>query len=341
MTIEVIIVNYRSEQVLRRCLSALREQTTEHRVQIVDNASGDGSPRRLYDAYPEINMLPLRRNVGFARAVNIAASRSTCDVIVTLNPDTVPTPTFIQEIAAPLQQRSELGSVAGTLLFESRPDVIASAGINVHRNGVAIDALLGAAHDPMAPSSPIFGASAGAAAYRRDAFLRAGGLAEPFFMYLEDVDLAWRLRLLGFQCVWNPAASVLHRYSSSAVEGSAFKRGLLARNRLWTLVRCLPNELWKRDWPRIVAFDGAALAYGVATLDRSAVLGRARSLVGLLPRLAERRRIQESRCVTLDQLERWIQAPISARRMLELRALTGRLAASDRTGSVIVDDHSS
>jgi GT2 family glycosyltransferase len=327
MKIDVVIVNYRSEEVLSRCLAALREQTISHSIQIIDNASDDGSPRRIYDEYPEVAMLPLRRNVGFARAVNIAAQRSQSDVLVTLNPDTVPTPAFIEEITAPFAIRPELGSVAGTLLFESHPDIIASAGIDVHRNGVAIDALLGEKHDSHAPLAPVFGASAGAAAFRRDAFIRVGGLAEPFFMYLEDVDLAWRMRMQGFSCVWNPAASVLHRYSSSAVEGSSFKRRLLARNRIWTLVRCLPDEILKRDWPHICAFDGAALAYGVATLDRASLIGRAHSVAGILPRLSERRRIQEARSVEVDAIDRWIQSPISARRLLELRRLTGRFAA--------------
>lgn len=326
MRINVIIVNYRSGDVIQRCLSALREQTMGHTVSVVDNASDDGSARAIHTAFPAVSILPLRYNVGFARAVNIAAGHSSSDVIVTLNPDTVPAPTFIEEIAKPFAETSGVASVAGTLVFETRPDVIASAGISVHRNGVAIDRLLGEHIDQDHPPTPVFGASAGAAAYRREAFLEAGGLAETFFMYLEDVDLAWRLRLLGHDCVWAPTATVRHRYSSSSGEGSDFKRRLLARNRIWTLIRCLPDEIWRRDWPKLLAFDAAAFGYAVAMLDGSAAAGRLAAVTGTLPRLAERRRIQRARTATVTDIDNWIEPALSPRRMRELRALTAELA---------------
>ncbi|CAN5554162.1 glycosyltransferase family 2 protein [soil metagenome] len=327
MSVEVIIVNYRSGDVLPACLSALREQSIPHQVMIVDNASGDDSARTIHRAFPEGSILPLRRNVGFARAVNIAASRSEAELIVTLNPDTVPKPNFLEHILAPFVDKPLLGSVAGTLVFASQPDTIASAGISVHRNGVAIDAMLGELHDSTVPPIPVFGASAGAAAYRRDPFLTSGGLAEPFFMYLEDVDLAWRLRLQGYESLWAPEAVVCHHYSLSAGEGSDFKRRLLARNRIWTLARCLPEEIWERDRMRIVAFDAAAFGYSMATLDRAATFGRLNALAGLLPRLAERRAIQSTRTASIDEIDRWIGPAMSPQSLLALRELTGTLAS--------------
>lgn len=327
MIVEVIIVNYRSGAVIDACLEALERQTTPHKVSIVDNASGDGSARNIHQKHPHASILPLRRNVGFARAVNIAAMRSQAEIVVTLNPDTVPDPHFIERVTAPFGADPAVGAVAGTLVFESRPDIIASAGISMHRNGVAIDAMLGERHDPATPPVPVFGPSAGAAAYRRDDFLKAGGLAEPFFMYLEDVDLAWRMRLLGIQSVWAPSAFVSHRYSSSAGEGSAFKRRLLARNRIWTIARCLPDELWWRDRVHILAFDAAAFGYSMATLDRAATSGRFSAMAGLLPRLAERRAIQRTRSATLDEIDRWIGPAMSPRRLRQLREMTARLAS--------------
>src|SRR5206468_12688963 len=109
---------------------------------------------------------------------------------------------------------------------------------------------------------PVFGASGGAAAYRLDVFREIGGFCEPFFLYLEDVDFAWRLRLHGWEAVWAPAARATHVYSASAGEGSPLKRRLQARNRIWTLARCLPSEMWVRDWRAILAFDVGAVGYG-------------------------------------------------------------------------------
>lgn len=328
MTVEVIIVSYNSGNVLPRCLDALRNQTMNHSLQIIDNASQDGSIIKMHRVYPEANILPLRRNTGFARAVNIAAKRSTADIIVTLNPDTVPGPTFIEEIVKPFAKHNKVASVAGTLLFESRPQIIASAGIVVHANGVAIDDHLGEPFDPDRSIMPVFGASGGAAAYRRDLFIATDGFAEPFFMYLEDVDLAWRLRLRGYESVWNPAASVLHSYSASAGEGSDFKRRLLARNRIWTLVRSLPDEAWTTNIARIAGFDTLAFSASVATLDWAAASGRATGVASILPRLIERKRIQQTRTADWSDLEPWIRPSISPFKLRTLRELTGKLASS-------------
>lgn len=328
MTVEVVIVSYNSGDVLPRCLDALQVQTAPHTVQIIDNASQDGSIVDIHRKYPDVGILPLRRNTGFARAVNIAASRSSADIIVTLNPDTVPSPTFIEEIARPIGTSDRIASVAGTLLFESKPEIVASAGVAMHANGVAIDDRLGERYNPGLPVVPVFGASGGAAAFRRNLFVESGGFAEPFFMYLEDVDLAWRLRLQGYESVWNPAASVLHSYSASAGEGSDFKRRLLARNRIWTLARSLPDEAWARHAANILAFDTLALGFSVATLDLAAASGRALGMAGLLPRLIERKRIQQTRTANWSELEPWIRPSISPFRLRELRHLTGQLASS-------------
>ncbi len=198
----------------------------------------------------------------------------------------------------------------------------------MHANGVAIDDRLGDRFDPTLPVVPVFGASGGAAAFRRNLFLETGGFAEPFFMYLEDVDLAWRLRLQGYESVWNPAATVLHNYSASAGEGSDFKRRLLARNRIWTLVRSLPDEAWARHACSILAFDTLAFGFSVATLDVAAASGRALGVAGLLPRLIERKRIQQTRTTDWPDLERWVRPSISPFRLRELRQLTGQLASS-------------
>ena len=329
-SVTVVVVNFNGGQLLLHCLASLQEQGSFFRVLVIDNASVDGSARRAYETYPEYDYLPLRRNVGFARAVNIAADRIESDVMVLLNPDTLAHPGFVEEIVRPLTLDSDLGAVAGTLVFEKSPDTIASGGIDVHRNGVAIDARLG---EPVLESGipePVFGASGGAAAYRRQVFLDVGGFPSVFFMYLEDVDLAWRLRLQGWKAVWTPKAVVEHTYSASAGEGSAFKNKLIARNRIWMLVRCVPNEFWRRDGFRYVAYDAGAFGYGLVKSDIASVRGRAEAMIRILPRLCERRDIQRSRQISSQSLEEWVKPALSPRRLIELRKLTTSLAGGDR-----------
>jgi GT2 family glycosyltransferase len=331
MRVAVAIVNFNGGEHIMACLAALARQTYPHRVLVVDNASVDGSPRAIHDAYPGAHILPLRRNVGFARAVNLAAERATADVLVTLNPDTIPDPAFIEEIVKPLMADDRLASVAGTLVFASAPSVVASAGVRIHRNGVALDDMLGEAYDAGAPPArAVFGPSAGAAAYRLEAFKAVGGLCEPFFLYLEDVDLAWRFRLMGWESVNANAALASHVYSASAVEGSPFKRRLQARNRIWSLARCLPTALWKRDRRQILAFDLRAAGFAVFHRDTASLRGRLDGLAAFPLRLRERRLVQSAATAPIEELDRWLLPSVTPRELLALRRLTGRLAGQER-----------
>lgn len=323
-----MIVNYNGGESLLKCLDALQRQTVKHDVIVVDNASSDGSARLAFEAFPASRIIPLRHNTGFARGFNIGATRvaAECHTVVALNPDTMPAPDFLERLLAPLDADSSVASVAGTLTFASAPDRIASAGIDVHRNGVAIDALLGTTLDPEASPAEVFGASGGAAAYRLSAFREVGGFCEPFFMYLEDVDLAWRLRLSGWKAVRAPGALATHEYSGAAGEGSAFKRRLLARNRIWTLARCLPAPVWKRDRRSIVLFDLLAIFHGLATMDVPTLRGRAEGVMALPVRSREGTCIRRMAAVPWEEIDRWIKPAISPRELLRLRSQTGKLA---------------
>ena len=204
----------------------------------------------------------------------------------------------------PFRHVEDLGAVAGTLVFDTAPLTIASAGIAIHRNGVAIDRLLGETVRSR-QIEPIFGASGGAVAYRRSAFLDAGGYPDHFFMYLEDVDLAFRLQLRGWSAVWQPAALARHAYSASAVEGSAFKRRLIARNRIWMLARCWPRSLASGTAIPVALHDLLSSGHGLVR-DRASLLGRAEALGRILPRLCERREIAPD-SGEIERIAAWIE----------------------------------
>ncbi|RIK40168.1 MAG: glycosyltransferase family 2 protein [Chloroflexi bacterium] len=327
----IVLVNYNTSEHVRTCLAALEAQTQRQAIVVVDNASTDGQIGLLHREFPQVRFIPLRRNVGFARAVNIVAHHkaTNTEVLVTLNPDTVPRPDFVEALLDPLSNPS-VSAVAGTLVFASDPDVIASAGVDVYRTGLALDARLG---QPLATSTlpaEVFGPSGGAAAYRLDAFRQVGGFCDAFFLYLEDVDLAWRLRLCGHHSIWTPDAVATHAYSAAAGEGSTLKRRLLARNRVWTIARCLPDVIWRRDRAAILAFDAKAVAWAAAHRDMALLRGRAEGIARLPPRLCERRAIQRAACVSPAELMRWIQPALADRELLALRDLTRRYAVQER-----------
>ena len=114
------------------------------------------------------------------------------------------------------------------MVFRSRPDVVASAGIEIFSNGLALDRALGKSLAFVSDRTPIFGASAGAAIYRREALDDVGPFPEAFFMYLEDVDLAWRLRLRGWESLlssWRDRRARLFRLVGGGITFQATSAG--------------------------------------------------------------------------------------------------------------------
>ena len=184
--------------------------------------------------------------------------------------------------------------VGSKLLMARRPDTIDSAGIALDRAGIAWDWRGGERDDPAeAERVEIFGPCGGAALYRRTLLRQLDGFDEDFFAYHEDVDLAWRARLLGWRCLLAPRARVLHVHSATLGEGSPRKRFLLARNKLWTLLKNYPaHEIDYALHAALAAgYDGAAMLYGMARGgDGAAARGRLAAL-RQLPRFWAKRRL--------------------------------------------------
>jgi GT2 family glycosyltransferase len=328
-TVSVVIVNWNGRRLLGACLDALLRQTRPaDEIVLVDNGSTDGSTAFVAARYPRVTILPLARNVGFAAGNNHGIARSRGALIATLNNDTVPAATWLEELCAPLEADPALGSAMSTMLFAGAPERIAAAGLRVCRNGLALDDLAGHRYTGRRTTPrPIFGPSAGAALYRRRMLNEIGAFDRDFFMYLEDVDLAWRARLRGWDSVHAPAATTLHLYSASSVQGSAFKRFHLARNRLWCLRKNLPAPLARRHAAAIAAYDAAAVAYALLTRDGAGLRGR---LAGIRDRAIARKRreIQRSRTASDEALERWLEPSPSPLEVLALRRRVDRLASA-------------
>ncbi|HLI51901.1 MAG TPA: glycosyltransferase family 2 protein [Thermomicrobiaceae bacterium] len=328
LTVSVIIVSYNGWRLLPRTLDALERQSRQaDEIVVVDNGSSDGTLANLRDHYPAVICLDAEANLGFAAGNNLGVARSSGEVLVLLNNDAVPEADFLAELVQPIEVDPTLGSTAATMVFSRDQSIVASAGIEVYRNGLALDRGLGWSICDLGRPAPVFGTSAGAAAYRRMAWEDAGGFAEPFWMYLEDVDLAWRLRLRGWETLQVPRAIAVHDYSASAVEGSALKRRLLARNRNWTIVRCWPAPLLARHAGSILAYDLMAAGYGAVARDWAVIGGRLEAIRSLGLRQRERAAIQRGAAVEPERLERWLLPSPPPGEVLRLRRLTGRLAS--------------
>ncbi len=307
-TVSVVIVSYNGRTLLEPCLRALFAGTRlPDEVIVVDNASTDGTIPWLAKTYPSVRVIAAAMNLGFASANNRGIVASTGDYLFTLNNDTEVAPEVVERLTTALDSGdARLGAAMSTMVFQHHPTVVASMGLEVLANGVVRDVGVGEASDPGVPSYPVFGPSAGAALYRRVALDDVGFFDPAFFMYLEDADLAWRLRLRRWETIVLPNARVTHAVSRTAGYGSPRKAYYLARNRWWCLLKNLPSPLLREHAGSIARYDAAAAAFAFATADRASLTGRWDALSERATIRRARRSVQARRTASLDELRAWI-----------------------------------
>jgi len=325
--IAAVVVNRNRRELLAASLESVvrsaRAAGVELELAVVDNGSRDGSAAMVSERFPAAGVLALDVNVGFPEAVNLAVARTSAEWILLLNNDATLDRNalghLLEATSAP-----DVGAIAAQQRFAARPDLINSAGIGIDVLGVAYDRLLGAPVNASEPAcTDVFGASAGAALYRRAMLDQVGGFDPRFFVYLEDVDLAWRARMAGWRTLYAPRAVAWHHHASTARHGSPFKYFHVGRNRVRMLARNADRRHLRRHGHAIVAYDLAYVAF---------VAGRERSIAPLLGRLAG---LREWRSYRREGAA--LRRPVSLEPRRGLRAALGRRAAWAQ-GATSLDD---
>ena len=307
-TITAVIVTHNGRQLLASCLRALfAGSRLPDDVIVVDNASTDDTASWLSRTYPDVRSDRCAVNLGFAAANNRAIRASVSTYVLTINNDAEVAPDALAAAAAVLDSADpRTGAVMPTMVFAEAPHIIACAGLEVFTNGVVRDAGMGVAIGGGREPYPIFGPSAGAALYRRAALDDVGLFDPAFVMYLEDADLAWRLRLRRWGTLAVPAAIVRHKVSATAGYGSPRKAYYLARNRWWCLLKNLPAPLLRRQTNDLARYDAAAVAYATLAGDRASLTGRRDAIGDLAAILQARARVQSRATASVDEIAPWL-----------------------------------
>jgi GT2 family glycosyltransferase len=297
----VIVPTLNGAHLLPDCLDSLTRQSyATLEVIVVDGASTDATSGLLARAYPDVRLLRLRRNAGFAGNVNAGLRAARGDVLCLFNNDAWAEPEWVETCVETLADNPAIGSVASKVLFADGR-TINSAGDVFCRDGAARQRGAGEPDGPRWNQlEPVFGAMGGAAAYRRAMLGDVGLLDEAFFMYLEDVDLAFRAQLLGWACLYQPLARVYHRGSASG--GGRLASFYNGRNLIRLLAKDLPAGLVPRMLPAILRYQArrarAALAAWRGEAARATLRGQLCGLAGLPRHLADRPPIQRRRRVS-------------------------------------------
>lgn len=264
----VIVPTARGGRRLERLLDSLADRPDWAEVVIVDNDSGDRSLNEAGRARPGVRVLAPGVNLGFGRAINLAARSCATRSIVLVNDDCVCDPGFVAELVGALDPPAGVTMAAAVMRERGAAGVIDTAGVEVGDGLFAFDYLNGEPQAAVATAPDPLGPSGAAAAFDRAAFLAAAGFDERIFAYLEDVDLALRMWLAGGRCRLARGAGGVHEHSATLGPGSerkdylmGFARGYLLRK--WSVLASPARAL------RVLAAE-ATICSGQAVMDRTA-----------------------------------------------------------------------
>lgn len=245
-------------------------------VLVVDDGRQSGLEALVRTRCPGASLLATAGEIGFAGAVMEGVLRTRGEWIALLNDDVTLEPDAFVRMLEAGSTAADVGVVATQMRFTDRPGTINSAGIEIDALVTPCDRLVGA---PVEASETepveIFGASAGAALYRRTMLDEIGGFDVSFFAYLDDVDVAWRAKMLGWRCLYAPGAVVYHRHSATFGHGSPVKHYLTGRNRVRLVAKNADTAHLRRYGLAMVLYDLAYVLF-VGLRDRTLQPARGR-----------------------------------------------------------------
>jgi len=303
--ISVVIVNYNGKKFLDDCLSSLERQTCQNfEIILVDNGSSDDSITSTRGKFPGVIIVDNRTNLGFAGGTNSGIREAQGEFIFTLNNDTIADPRMLEEIVRPMQSDPEVGVCGSKMLLSDGR--INSTAICISRSGAAWDrGMEEEDHGQYDKQEEVFGACAGAALYRHSMLDEIGLFDEDFFLYTEDVDLAFRARLAGWKCMYVPTAKVVHVHGGTAGPGSDMAVYYLNRNLLWYITKNFPPRALLVSLPWIVARNCCDIPYYLLRARfRSIIRSKIDAFRGL-PAMLEKRKAIKKR-VPDEEILKWI-----------------------------------
>lgn len=345
--VHITIVAWNSLRYLPELLASLEAQSfRDFQALVVDNASSDGTEAFVRARHPRVAYLRNARNLGFSAAHNQgiryamarwAPEERALRYVLAANPDTILAPDFLGRLVEAADARPEAGSLGGKLLRASRErleeedmretvksDIIDSTGLRPRRGRSVADRGAGEMdRGQYDASSDVFGISGALALYRASALEDAKVGEEyfdaDFFAYKEDVDLAWRLRLLGWEARFVPEARAHHHRAVGGSEGAPLWKRFLARrgrsrarsfnsarNHWWMLFKdeLAVNGILAFPW---IACREAAHALSIAAFEPRNLAAFPAALAGFPRMWRKRRATLGRRKATARQMRQWFK----------------------------------
>jgi GT2 family glycosyltransferase len=217
-TVTIIVLGYNSKSHLEACFRSLHQMESGSlavEFLFVDNASSDGSAAWIREHFPGVQVVENAANLGFCGGNNVGAREARTEWIAFLNPDMRVSPDWLTELFQVARRDPDVDCIASRIMNWDG-SLVDFGGSAMNFYGYGMQQGIGAA--PSAASleeRPVLFPCGGAMLIRRDVFLKAGGFDEDYFAFFEDMDLGWRLWVLGYRVVYAGQAVVFHHHHGS------------------------------------------------------------------------------------------------------------------------------
>ena len=306
--VTAIIVNWNNKDVIVECIQSLLDQNrNEIDIIVSDNGSKDDSVEFIRKCFPSIEIIENGENLGFGSAVNRGLGLAKGDYLLFLNSDLKLHSECVGELAKVLESDSNVGGTIPKILHINQQSTINSLGVLINYTGIAYPNLLGE-KDP-GYQEPFESACGGIFMLRREVYETVGGFDEDLFLYHEDHDLSWRIRLAGWHLKVAPQAIMYHHYK--------FNKGVLKyysseKNRLHILLKNMEIKTLALIFPALIIIEFSQWFHAVINKWFLLKIKSYIEILKLFPRiLTKRKKIKFSRKVSDKEITRVYQGTLT------------------------------
>jgi hypothetical protein len=314
--VSAIVVNWNGKDILSECLqSLLKQEYKDLEIWVSDNGSEDGSQAMLEELYPSVHLVENGENLGFGSAVNRALEKAQGDYLLFLNNDLELAPDCVGQLVNLLESDKEIGAAIPKILYhrdaqEPSPSdsaAINSFGVVVNYTGVAYPYLVGRQDEDDLPVTET--ACGGIFMFSREVYEKVGGFDEDLFLYHEDHDLSWRIRLGGWKLMVTPKSVCAHHYDFNKGVQKFYRS---EKNRLHILLKNMEYKTLLLISPALVIVE---LAQIVHALIHGWLRLKVKSYFEILGQFAQiarkRRKIRSFRKISDKEITRLYQGTIA------------------------------
>jgi len=266
--IAVVILNWNGEKLLSKFIPSVIENSIADNLDIIvaDNASTDDSIALLKRDFPSVRLIALDKNYGFADGYNKALSQIKADYFILLNSDVEVSKNWIEPCIKQFEADDKIAAIQPKILSYNEPETYEYAGASggfIDKFGYPFcrGRILNRMEKDVGQyntSTQIFWASGACMFIKVDLFKKAGGFDGDFWAHMEEIDLCWRLKSMGYKIVYEPNSVVYHLGGGTLSYGNPKKVYLNFRNDLWMLFKNLPKDEFKRKFLIRMILDGIA-----------------------------------------------------------------------------------